>query len=152
MKSYSLEDKIRIIEEFKKNGGEIKGTTTYQDCPIGQWDIMIRYQVKKYQNGEKSNINPTDEQLKKLERIGVLESQIEATIDEKTKAIEKRSFSFAVITEDKKHFAKVCPLYDVYQKASQADKRIIENNVNSLTKRISGKESAEPSILEEYFF
>ena len=83
MKSYSLEDKIRIIEEFKKNGGEIKGTTTYQDCPIGQWDIMIRYQVKKYQNGEKSNINPTDEQLKKLERIGVLESQIEATIDEK---------------------------------------------------------------------
>ena len=87
MKRYSLEEKIRIIEEFKKNNEEITGTTMYEGYPIGQWAIQIRASLKRLKNGKKSSINPTESQLERLEKLGILKSQLEATIDEKIKSM-----------------------------------------------------------------
>ena len=74
----SLEEKIELFEVYKDTGGDLKGTTIYKGYPIGQWSIQIRNKVL---NGNK--ISLTEEQLQRLERLGILERQIESTIDEK---------------------------------------------------------------------
>ena len=77
-----LEQKIEIFEEFMKTGEELVGNTTFNGYPIGQWAIRIRNNLNRM-NDEKGRINPTKEQLEKLESMGILERQIDSTIDEK---------------------------------------------------------------------
>lgn len=80
-----LEQKIEIFEEFMKTGGKLVGNTTFKGYPIGQWAIQIRNFLNRMNNekDDKAKINPTKEQLEKLESMGILERQIDSTIDEK---------------------------------------------------------------------
>ena len=80
-----LDQKIEIFEEFMKTGEELVGNTTFRGYPIGQWAIQIRNILNRMNDGkdDKVKINPTKEQLKKLESMGILERQIDSTIDEK---------------------------------------------------------------------
>lgn len=80
-----LEQKIEIFEEFMKTGEELVGNTTYEGYPIGQWAIQIRNSLNRMNDGKDDNvkINPTKDQLEKLESMGILERQIDSTIDEK---------------------------------------------------------------------
>ena len=73
-------------------------------------------------------------------------------INEENKQIEKQSFSFIKITEDKNHFVSVCPVYDLYQKAAQKEKDVILNDIIVLTKRLTGEDTVESSLQEEYYF
>lgn len=80
-----LEQKIEIFEKFMQTGEELVGNTTFDGYPIGQWAIQIRNAVNRMNNGkvDKITVNPTEEQLEKLENMGILERQIDSTIDEK---------------------------------------------------------------------
>ena len=80
-----LEQKIEIFEEFMKTGEKLVGNTIFKGYPIGQWAIQIRNNLNRMNEGkvEKGKINPTKEQLKKLESMGILERQIDSTLDEK---------------------------------------------------------------------
>ena len=80
-----LEQKIEIFEEFMKTGEELVGNTTFKGYPIGQWAIQIRNSLNRMNAGkdDKVKINPTKDQFEKLESMGILERQINSTIDEK---------------------------------------------------------------------
>lgn len=80
-----LEQKIEIFEEFIKTGEELVGNTTFEGYPIGQWAIQIRNSLNRMNDGKDDNvkINPTKDQLEKLKSMGILERQIDSTIDEK---------------------------------------------------------------------
>jgi len=81
----SLEEKIQIFEKFSETGEELRGDTIFEGYPVGQWSTQIRYLIKR-KNEEKSKalkINPTEEQLDRLENLGILEGRVESTIDEK---------------------------------------------------------------------
>ena len=80
-----LEQKIEIFEEFMKTGEKLVGNTTFEGYPIGQWAIQIRNNLNRMNNGkdDRAKINPTKDQLEKLESMGILERQIDSTIDEK---------------------------------------------------------------------
>ena len=84
-----LEQKIEIFEEFMKTGEELVGNTTFEGYPIGQWAIQIRNGLNRMNDGkdDKVKINPTKEQLEKLESMGILERQIDSTIDEKINSL-----------------------------------------------------------------
>lgn len=80
-----LEQKIEIFEKFMQTGEELVGNTTFQGYPIGQWAIQIRNAINRMNDGkvDKITVNPTEEQLERLENMGILERQIDSTIDEK---------------------------------------------------------------------
>ena len=80
-----LQEKIEMFEEFMKTGEELDGKTTFNGYPLGQWAIQIRNALNRT-NGRKDGkklINPTKEQLEKLENMGILDRQIDSTTDEK---------------------------------------------------------------------
>lgn len=91
-----LEQKIEIFEEFMKTGEELVGNTTFNGYPIGQWAIRIRNNLNRM-NDEKGRINPTKEQLEKLESMGILERQIDSTIDEKIDSLVEWSRKYPKI-------------------------------------------------------
>ncbi len=82
-----LDEKIEIFEKFLNTGNTIKGNTVFEGYPIGQWAIQIRSAIKKQSKNERTNrtsyIKITEEQLNKLNTLGILDRQIEATLDEK---------------------------------------------------------------------
>ena len=83
-KTVSLQEKIEIFERFLEEGnGDIDGQTVYEGKPIGQWAIQIRAGVKNGYEG----VNPTEEQLERLDELGILERRIDSTIDEKIDAL-----------------------------------------------------------------
>jgi len=82
--SISLQEKIEMFESFLETGEEINGQTIYEGYPIGQWAIQIRSALR---NGKDGAINPNKEQLEKLSNLGILDRQIDSTIDEKIDAI-----------------------------------------------------------------
>lgn len=78
----SLQEKIEIFERYLEEGhGDIDGRTVFEGNPIGQWAVQIRSGVKN------KGINPTEEQLEKLDELGILERRIDSTIDEKIDAL-----------------------------------------------------------------
>ncbi len=81
----SLEEKIQIFEKFNTTGEELTGDTIFEGYPIGKWAIQIRASIKRQNTGknQRAEINPTEEQLDRLNTLGILDRQIEATIDEK---------------------------------------------------------------------
>ena len=80
-----LEQKIEIFEEFMKTEEKLVGNTIFKGYPIGQWAIQIRNSLNRMNNGkdDKVKISLTKEKLEKLESMGILERQIDSTIDEK---------------------------------------------------------------------
>ena len=80
-----LEQKIEIFEEFMKTEEKLVGNTIFKGYPIGQWAIQIRNSFNRMNNGkdDKVTISLTKEKLEKLESMGILERQIDSTIDEK---------------------------------------------------------------------
>ena len=83
-RTFSMEEKIEIIERFKKTGEKIVGNTVFEGYPVGRWAIQIRSLVKRMNNmNGKIKIKFTEEQLNRLEKLGILERQIDTTIDEK---------------------------------------------------------------------
>jgi len=80
-KKISIEQKIEIFERFKETGEELTGKTIYQGYPIGEWGISIRATINS------GNASYTPEIREKLNSLGVLERQIEATIDERIQFI-----------------------------------------------------------------
>ncbi len=85
-KKISLEEKIQIFEKFSLTGDELVGNTIFEGYPIGAWAIQIRSALNR-ENSEKIIINPTEEQLDRLENLGILERQFDSTIDEKINAL-----------------------------------------------------------------
>ena len=85
-KRVTLEEKIQIFERFSKTGEELLGNTKFEGHPIGQWAIQIRSILKRGDREKRLN-NLTEEQLKRLENIGILERRIDSTIDEKIDAL-----------------------------------------------------------------
>ena len=80
----TLQEKLEVFERYFKEGNlEIDGQTVFEGYPIGQWGINIRAMLKK----DDGSINPTEEQLSKLEDMGILDRQIDSTIDEKIDAL-----------------------------------------------------------------
>ena len=80
----TLEEKIQIFEKFNETGEELLGDTIFEGYPIGQWAIQIRASVKQLNEGKKvTKINPTEEQLERLNALGILDRRIDSTIDEK---------------------------------------------------------------------
>lgn len=98
----SLEEKIQIFEKFSKTGEELVGNTIFEGYPIGQWAIQIRNGLNRINNGKQSKqtINPTEGQLERLEVLGILERQIDSTIDEKIdRLVEwRRKYPKATVT------------------------------------------------------
>lgn len=83
-KTVSLQEKIEIFERYLEEGnGDIDGQTVFEGKPIGQWAIQIRAGVKNGYEG----VNPTEDQLKRLDELGILERRIDSTIDEKIDAL-----------------------------------------------------------------
>ena len=81
-KGISFNDKIEIFKKFMKTGQNLNGKTIFEGHPIGQWAIQIRNQVKRNKQGKKLQ-NFSEEQLEILADLGILERQIDSTIDEK---------------------------------------------------------------------
>lgn len=83
-KTVSLQEKIEIFERYLEEGnGDIDGLTVYEGKPIGQWAVQIRSGVT---NGYKG-VNATEDQLERLDELGILERKIDSTIDEKIDAL-----------------------------------------------------------------
>ena len=83
-KTVSLQEKIEIFERYLEEGnGDIDGLTVYEGKPIGQWAVQIRSWIK---NGNE-RINPKEDQIERLEELGILERRIDSTIDEKIDAL-----------------------------------------------------------------
>ena len=89
MKGISLEEKIKIFEEFSKTGEKLTSNTVYKGYPIGEWGVKIRSACKNTSSKEKKLITLTEEQLERLQDLGILERQIESTIDEKIQSMSE---------------------------------------------------------------
>lgn len=86
-KPVPLDEKIEIFKDFLKQPEDqrepLRGSTIFKGYPIGHWAIQIRSQAKNIGKA-KRNYKISEEQLKKLEALGILEKQTNnITIDEK---------------------------------------------------------------------
>lgn len=117
----SLEDKIEIFERFSKIDEELTGSTMFEGYPVGQWAIQIRSSIKRMNEGKKVKvkINPSEKQLDRLDKLGILERQIDSTIDEKIEALvewmkkyPKAQVSKNVLKEILKEYAETDEEYE----------------------------------------
>lgn len=67
-RSVPIEEKIKIFEEFRETGEQLTRNTVFKGYPIGQWGATIRYYRKK------KITYITEEQYKKLEKLGIWEN------------------------------------------------------------------------------
>ena len=90
-RTISLEEKIELFERFAKTEEELVGNTTFEGYPIGQWAIQIRSSINRINRGNanKGELNLSETQLERLEKLGILERQIDSTIDEKIDELVK---------------------------------------------------------------
>lgn len=79
----TLDEKIKIFEEYLQTGEKIVGNTIYKGYPIGNWAIQLRKRVNDFYKGRTPKSRFKDEQLRKLKDLGLLQRQIDSTIDEK---------------------------------------------------------------------
>lgn len=80
-KSVPISEKIKLFEEYLATGQKIVGKTFYKGHPLGLWAVQIRNIVHNSPQGQK--IKATEEEFEKLKELGILDRQIESTIDEK---------------------------------------------------------------------
>lgn len=76
-KVVTIDEKIEIFNRFLETGEDLTGKTIFEGHPIGQWGIQIRSALKN------QTMNLTEEQVDKLNSMGILDRQIDTTIDEK---------------------------------------------------------------------
>lgn len=90
-RTVSLEEKIDIFEKyFHQENQEIDGQTMFDGYPIGQWAIQIRNTIKRFNEGKSENgITISEKQLERLDNLGILDRQIDSTIDEKIDMLVK---------------------------------------------------------------
>ena len=102
IKTISLEEKIEIFERFAKTEEELVGNTTFEGHPIGQWAIQIRSSINRINRGNanKGELNLSETQLERLEKLGILERQIDSTIEEKIDAIIEWNKQYPVMRLD----------------------------------------------------
>lgn len=79
----TLDEKIKIFEEFFEKNENLTGSTVYKGYPIGEWSVQIRSWIKRKELGKGKQIKYTEEQLKKLSELGILEGREFYRIDEK---------------------------------------------------------------------
>ena len=84
-----LDDKIEIFERFFQTGQTLTGKTFFEGYPIGQWAVQIRNNIRRIEKGKASGNLPAEEQLEKLDRLGILQRKIGPSIDEKIQAMEE---------------------------------------------------------------
>lgn len=87
VRKISLEEKLEIFERFAETEEELVGNTTFEGYPIGQWAIQIRNNTNRMNNGKKNPNGQYEKQLERLEKLGILERQINSTIEEKIDTI-----------------------------------------------------------------
>ena len=125
----TLEEKIELFEEFAKIGEKLDVNTVFKGYPIGQWATQIRSAIKIKNTGkEVKKINPTEEQLERLENLGVLEKRFDATIDEKIDAIIEFRKKYPQITivpsETKEDLKTYCENEDEYKQLQEEYDRL----------------------------
>lgn len=88
-KRVSTAEKIQLFKEFKATGQKLKGDTLFKGYPIGRWAIQIRYVAKSNmeQKGKAKSYSISEEQIKELCELGIMERQIDSTITEKIDSI-----------------------------------------------------------------
>ena len=86
----SIDEKIKVFQEFRieHKDEKIVGKTIYKGYPIGAWAIQIRSAIKK------KELILTKERKEKWCNLGILERQIDSTIDEKIDALIKWSTKY----------------------------------------------------------
>jgi len=80
-RTISLEEKIEIFKRFAETEEELVGKTIFEGYPIGQWAIQLRSQI----NNQKLELS--EEPREELENLGILNRQIDSTIEEKIDAL-----------------------------------------------------------------
>lgn len=78
-----IDEKIKVFQEFRREHKDEKivGKTVYKGYPIGQWAIQIRSAIKK------KELILTEQRERQWSDLGILERQIDSTIDEKIDAL-----------------------------------------------------------------
>lgn len=99
-RTISLEEKIEIFERFAKTEEELVGNTTFEGYPIGQWAIQIRSNINRMNSGKDKKNEQYEKQLERLEKLGILERQIDSTIEEKIDAIIEWNKQYPVMRLD----------------------------------------------------
>ena len=140
----SLEEKIKLFEEYNKTGEDLNGKTFFKGHPIGQWSIQIRNKVLN-----KDRIRLTEEQLQRLENLGILERKIGSTIDEKIDSLIEWVLKYpnaTVVTEVKdeilREYAKTD---DQYRKIVEEYKRMQGYYKYARSRKSRGKLKEEQS-------
>ena len=127
-RTISLEEKIEIFERFAKTEEELVGNTTFEGYPIGQWAIQIRYDINSKNSGKDKKNEQYETQIERLENLGILERQIDSTIDEKIDELIK--------WKDEHSDIKVAVATDRYIKEYlESNENIAEDEKEELLKR-----------------
>lgn len=103
-RTISLEEKIEIFERFAETEEELVGKTIFEGYPIGQWAIQIRSRINRMNKGNanKENFNPSETQLERLEKLGILERQV-GKIDEKIDELIKWNKEYPMMRLDEEN-------------------------------------------------
>lgn len=89
-----VEEKLELIIKCAKTGEEITGQTIYQGKTIGKWLIQYRNLISK------GKLKPSNEILKQLRELGLLEKKIDSNIGEKIQELIdwNKQYPFAQVT------------------------------------------------------
>lgn len=133
MQIINLEEKIRIFERFAKTGEKITLKTVFEGYPIGQWAIATRYLIKRAEKaGKKSRI--TENQLKRLEELGILEKRIDSTVDEKIDSLIEWRKKYPKLDMEKKSQKKVTTILKNEYSNSDEEYEKIKEEYNKMKK------------------
>ncbi len=91
--SVSLDEKIKIFEEFQKTGAPINGSTMFKGYPIGHWGVLIRNTYNRTVKG-KMSYHFSQEQIKKLCSLGILDCQKDPSVNDKIQALVEWMHNF----------------------------------------------------------
>lgn len=118
-KTISKEEKIQFFERYAEEGnGDIDGQTIFEGQPIGQWAIYIRYNLDK--------MNFSEEQIERLDELGILERQIDSTIDEKIDALIEWQQNHQDIIVERKKSKQQISTRTIYKLKELAEKEGVE--------------------------
>jgi len=132
-RKFLLQEKIEIFERYFEEGNkEITAQTIFENHPIGHWAIQIRSYLKQ----KDKRINPTKEQLERLNKLGILEKRFDTTIDEKIDAV----------VEWYKKYPDI-----IVERTSKDKLKLISEKTIERLKRVAQTEGIEFSELEKRY-
>ena len=130
-KTISLEEKIEILERFSKTEEELVGKTIFEGYPIGQWATQIRNNINRSNSGKDNKNEQYKNQLERLEKLGILERQIDSTIEEKIDAIIEWNKEYPVMRLDEK--IQLMPIYDSNSSLEYSERLLRIHDESGLT-------------------